>query len=85
MTLDYIPEKSILLCEHNNKDFASISNLWACKMHFPLQSSHNGMFAQMGLPCRQQHTWGINVVKKEKHKNKRDFASGLLNKYIFKM
>lgn len=54
MTLDYIPERSILLCEH--KDLATISSLWECKMHFRLQSLHNGMFAQMDLPCRQPHT-----------------------------
>lgn len=56
MTLDYIPEMSILLCENKHKDFASIRDLWAYKMHFPLWPLHNSMFPQMGLTCRQQHT-----------------------------
>lgn len=84
MTLDYIHERNMLLREHKHKDFASISNLWGCKMHFPLWPLHNGMFAQIGLTCRQQHTRGINIVKKEKHKNKTDYTSDMLNKYIFK-
>jgi len=44
-TIDYIHEKSMLLSEENHKDFASISNLWGCKVCLPFWPLHNGMFA----------------------------------------